>query len=84
MNMKSYKIYTYKGLGNLLEFAESQGWSESVNSGEICECVLPVANPISCPINGNSEERIDAADCIEADAIDYLTGKGWQISLDME
>ena len=84
MNKQSYNIYVYEGLGNLLEFAESQGWSEPVNSVEICECVLPVANPISCPIHGNSEERIDAADCLEADAIDYLTEKGWEISLDME
>ena len=29
-------------------------------------------------------ERVDAADCIEIDAIDYLTKKGWEISLDME
>ena len=84
MNKQSYNIYVYEGLGNLLEFAESQGWSEPGNSGKICECVLPTANPISCPIHGNSEERIDAADCLEADAIDYLTEKGWEISLDME
>ena len=61
MNMKSFKIYTYKGLGNLLEFAESQGWFEP----------------------DVDLERVDAADCIEADAIDYLTEKGWEISLDL-
>ena len=26
-------------------------------------------------------ERVDAADCIESDAIEYLTQKGWVISL---
>ena len=62
MNKKTYNIYVYEGLGDLLEFAESQGWVE------------PDAD----------WERVDAADCIEMDAIDYLTEKGWEISLDME
>ena len=57
----TYNIYAYEGLGNLLEFAESQGWSEP-------EVDL---------------KRSDAVDCIEIDAIDYLTQKGWEISLDL-
>ena len=61
MNKLSYNIYAYEGLGNLLEFAESQGWSEP----------------------DVDLERVDAADCIEIDAIDYLTKKGWEISLDL-
>ena len=59
MNKQSYNIYAYDGLGNLLEFAESQGWVEP----------------------DVDLERVDAADCIESDAIEYLTQKGWVTSL---
>ena len=62
MNKQSYNIYAYDGLGNLLEFAVSQGWDEP----------------------DVDMQRVGAADCLEADAIDYLTEKGWEISLDME
>ena len=55
---RTYNIYCYEGLGNLLEFAESQGWSEP----------------------DVDLERSDAVDCIEADALDYLTQKGWKIT----
>jgi len=54
----TYNIYAYEGLGNLLEFAESQGW---------CEPEVDL-------------KRSDAVDCIEIDAIDYLTQKGWEIT----
>ena len=64
MNKNTYNIYVYEGLGDLLEFAESQGWVEPDADWE--------------------RDAMDAADCIEMDAIDYLTEKGWEISLDME
>jgi hypothetical protein len=59
MKNKLYNIYAYDGLGDILEFAESQGWVEP----------------------DVDLERVDAADCIESDAIEYLTQKGWVISL---
>ena len=59
MKNKLYNIYAYDGLGDILEFAESQGWVEP----------------------DVDLERVDAADCNESDAIEYLTQKGWVISL---